>query len=596
MSQNDEVDPLTDVQNEVPEVEAPEVEFPEDVVEPENALPETSLDELPDALRGAAANANWSSLMPVQAKAIPYLLAKRDLLVQSRTGSGKTGAFLLPVLGHIDLSKKECQALILVPTRELAQQVKTEADTLFADTGVESAAIYGGVKYGPQIDALEKGVPLIIGTPGRTLDHLLRRTLTLDKLKMLIFDEADRMLSMGFYPDMRELQGYLPNAPYTACMFSATFPQNVLRLAGEFLNEHEFLSLSRDRVYVSDTEHGFCNVPSVKKDRALIRLLETINPPSAIIFCNTKAKVHYLSVVLQRFGYDADELSADLNQKDREKVLDRVRSGTLRFLIATDVAARGIDIPELSHVFQYEAPEDPESYIHRAGRTGRAGAAGVAITLIENFSERVKLDSIAKRYELELVEHPLPADEDVAAVVSERMTVLLESHLRTRDKLQSERMRRLLPLVQQLGESEEGQSLMALLLDDFYQLSLHGTPPQPIGQSAKSTSGGSRRGGRDKSRGARSGSGRSGSGRSGSDRSGSDRSGSGRSGSGRSRSDRSKSRNRRSESSGSASSQNRSSQSSSKEKPSSGSDSKGASKSKTKGKSKTRSYRSNRSS
>lgn len=464
----------------------------EDIVEPSNALPEITIDDLPVTLRKAASNAGWTKLMPVQAKAIPYVIAKRDLLIQSRTGSGKTGAFLLPILEHIVPHKKECQALILLPTRELAKQVKTEADTLYADSGVQSVAIYGGVKYGPQVDAIKNGAQLVIGTPGRILDHLLRRTLSFDKLKVLVFDEADRMLSMGFYPDMRELQRYLPKQPYTACMYSATFPSNVIRLAGEFLDKPEFLSLSRDRVYVSDTEHGFCNVPAVKKDRALIRLLEVMNPLSAIIFCNTKAKVHYLSVVLRRFGYDADELSADLNQADREKVLQRVRTGSLRFLIATDVAARGIDIPELSHVFQYEAPEDPESYIHRAGRTGRAGATGVAITLIEDFSERVKLDSIAKRYELELVEHLLPTDEDVAAQVSERVTVLLESHLRNRDKLQTERMQRFIPLVQSLGESEEGQALMAMLLDDFYQLSLHGTPPQPIGEPAARSDSGSR--------------------------------------------------------------------------------------------------------
>ena len=460
-----------------------------DVVEPDDALPEITFEELPDSLRQAATNAGWTKLMPVQAKAIPYVIAQRDILIQSRTGSGKTGAFLLPILERINPKKKECQALILVPTRELARQVATETDTLFADSGVQSIAIYGGVKYGPQIDAIENGAQLVIGTPGRILDHLLRRTLSLDTLQILVFDEADRMLSMGFYPDMRELQRYLPKRRFTACMYSATFPSNVMRLANEFLDEPEFLSLSRDRVYVSETDHISYEVPSLKKDRALIRLIEVINPTTAIIFCNTKAKVHYLSVVLQRFGYDADELSADLNQAAREKVLERIRSGTLRFLIATDVAARGIDIPELSHVFQYEVPEDPESYIHRAGRTGRAGASGTAITLIEDFSERVKMDTIAKRFELELIEATLPDDDDVAEQVSERVTVLLEAHLRNRDKLQTERMQRFIPLVQSLGESEEGQALMAMLLDDFYQLSLHGAPPQPIGAPSKRPSG-----------------------------------------------------------------------------------------------------------
>ena len=487
----------------------------EDVVEPDDALPEITFDELPERLKQAATNAGWTKLMPVQAKAIPYVVAQRDILIQSRTGSGKTGAFLLPILERINPKKKECQALILVPTRELARQVATETDKLFAGSDVQSIAIYGGVKYGPQIEAFENGAQLVIGTPGRILDHLLRRTLSLDTLQVLVFDEADRMLSMGFYPDMRELQRYLPKRRFTACMYSATFPSNVMRLANEFLNEPEFLSLSRDKVYVSETDHITYEVPSLKKDRALIRLIEVINPTNAIIFCNTKAKVHYLSVVLQRFGYDADELSADLNQNDREKVLERIRSGSLRFLIATDVAARGIDIPELSHVFQYEVPEDPESYIHRAGRTGRAGVSGTAITLIEDFSERVKMDTIAKRFELELIIATLPDDDDVAAQVSERLTVMLEAHLRNRDKLQTERMQRFIPLVQSLGETEEGQALMAMLLDDFYQLSLHGAPPQPIGAPSKRPSGSSQSGGRKNSGDSRSGNSRSGGNRSG---------------------------------------------------------------------------------
>lgn len=516
-----------------------EEEHPEDIVEPENAMPPMTLEELPALLKKAAANAGWKSLMPVQAKALPYMLAKRDLMVQSRTGSGKTGAFLLPILERIDTKLDAAQALILVPTRELAQQVAKEAAMLVSDTGLRSIAVYGGVSYGPQIDAFEKGAHLVIGTPGRILDHLLRRTLRLDNLKIMVFDEADRMLSMGFYPDMREVQRYLPNHRLNAYMFSATFPANVLRLAGEFLVEPDFLSLSKDRVHVSNAEHIYYMVPSVKKDRSLIRLIEIENPASAIIFCNTKVSVNYVTVVLQRFGYDADQISSDLNQKDREKVLARIKAGKLRFLVATDVAARGIDVHELSHVFQYEPPEDPESYIHRAGRTARAGATGKAVSLIENIGERLQLERIAQRYSIEMNEVELPTDEDVTGTVAERVITLLEAKLRDRDNLQTERMQRFIPVISEWASDEEGQRLLAMLLDDFYQQSLHmplvplDEPTETRTQKADRGRGGGRSDRRDSGRSGR----RSGSRRSDGDRdrgrSGGGRSGDGRSGGGR---------------------------------------------------------------
>lgn len=451
----------------------------EDLVEPEDALPEITLAELPAALQKAAAKAGWPKLMPVQAKAIPYMLAGRDLMVQSRTGSGKTGAFLLPILTRINPKKDVCQALVLVPTRELAQQVAKEAEILGSTTGVRSVAIYGGVKYGPQLDALKQGAHLVIGTPGRILDHLLRRNLRLDDLAVMVFDEADRMLSMGFYPDMRELQRYLPQRAFNAYMFSATFPSSVMRLAYEFLANPEYLSLSRDRVHVSTAEHLYYVTPVLKRDRSLIRLIEIENPASAFIFCNTKNAVHYVATVLQRFGYDADEISSDLNQQERDRVLNRVRQGELRFLVATDVAARGIDIPDLSHVFQYEPPEDPESYIHRAGRTARAGATGVVISLIENFAERIQLQGIAKRFGIDLVERTLPTEEDVTACVAERVSVLLEAKVRTRDNLKTERMKRFTPAIAEWADTEEGQALLAMLVDDFYQQSLHAPPLPP---------------------------------------------------------------------------------------------------------------------
>jgi ATP-dependent RNA helicase DeaD len=452
---------------------------------PKNPLTDTTLEDLPATLRDAAARAGWTSLVPVQARAIPYMLASRNMMVQARTGSGKTGAFLLPMLARLDPTRATCQALILVPTRELARQVWLEAEKLIGDAGLHTVAVYGGVGYAAQIEAIKKGAQIIVGTPGRVLDHLLKRALTLDHLKMLIFDEADRMLSMGFYPDMQEVKRYLPQRAMHTCMFSATFPDSVIRTAAEFIQSGEFLSLSSDHIHVTDTEHIFYIVDGMDKDRSLVRLIEIENPSSAIIFCNTKMRVNYVAVVLQRFGYDADQLSADLSQSEREKVLDRVRKGSLRFLVATDVAARGLDIPSLSHVIQYEPPEEMEAYIHRAGRTGRAGASGIAISLV-NKGERFTLEKIAKEYNIPMQERTIPSDEDVAVLVAERVTALLEARLRSRDRLATERSHRFEALARSLAESEDESSIITMLLDDFYQQSLHAPPVRPVGESAGS--------------------------------------------------------------------------------------------------------------
>ena len=467
----------------------------------QNPIPDITIEQLSVPLREATSRAGWNALMPVQARGIPYLLAGRNMMIQARTGSGKTGAFLLPLLERLDASRNVCQALILVPTRELAKQVGDDADILFKTTGLRCATVYGGVGYGPQAQALTNGAQVVVGTPGRVLDHLLKRTFSLEHLKILIFDEADRMLSMGFYPDMLQMRRYLPtNRALHTCMFSATFPLSVMRTAREFIREPEFINMSSDHIHVSEVEHVYYIVPGMDKDRSLVRLIEVENPASALIFCNTKVRVHYVAVVLQRFGYDVDELSADLSQSQRERVLERVRKGTLRFLVATDVAARGLDLPELSHVIQYEPPDEIENYIHRAGRTGRAGASGTAISLV-NSGERFALEKIAKTYEIPMRELPIPSDEDVAAVVAERLTALLEARLRERDKLQTERSHRFEPLARALAEAESELPLITMLLDDTYQQMQHAPvllpgeePAAPIQQRQKPTnSGGNRR-------------------------------------------------------------------------------------------------------
>lgn len=435
------------------------------------ALPETTLKQLSPRLQEACARMGWDQLMPVQSKTIPYQLAGHDLMVQARTGSGKTGAFVLPIIERIHLQEPNGQALALVPTRELAKQVAADARSLGGEE-LRVTEVYGGVSYNPQVEAFRQGAHLVVGTPGRVLDHLMRGNLKLTHIRTLIFDEADRMLSIGFYQDMRNVQRYLPRRPVQTLMFSATYPPLVMQLSEQFLTRPILLSLSSDQVYVAGVSHQFYEVPAMGKERSLMRIIEVENPDSAIIFCNTKAQVEFLTAVLKQFGYDADMLTSDLSQNKREEVLSRCRAGTLRFLVATDVAARGIDIHGLSHVFLMEPPEDKESYIHRAGRTGRAGASGAVITLAD-LVQKMELRRIAVQYKIDLVQRDLPTEADVSEAVTQRAVNVLENRLRHRDALRRERMERFLPLAGELAADENGRHILAMLLDDFYQAAVH---------------------------------------------------------------------------------------------------------------------------
>lgn len=451
------------------QAERAEAQTKSSFTEPDPPLPSASVETLPDTLREAVQSIGWNRLMPVQEKAIPYLLDGRDMIVQSRTGSGKTGGFLLPLFNLLDPDLKAAQALVLSPTRELARQIHEEFDKLRGDHPFSSVIIYGGVKYEPQIRALKNGAQVIIGTPGRILDHIQQGRMILDDLKMLVFDEADEMLSMGFYPDMLKLQRYIPNSRQT-CMFSATMPKRVRYLSQKFLSDPGFLSLSSGNVSVDAIEHRYYRVDRMAKDRVLVRLIEMENPESAIIFANTKRDVEYLGTFLQNYGYDADSISGDLSQKAREKVMKKIRDGRLRFLVATDVAARGIDITDLSHVIQYDIPQDHEYYVHRAGRTARAGKTGTAITLITIEEQRTLL-ALGQRYSIPMTQHDVPNEKDVEKRVTERLTVVLESSFRDKSNMEKERLQRFKGLAEDLAEQEP--ELLAMLLDELYHETLH---------------------------------------------------------------------------------------------------------------------------
>lgn len=444
--------------------------------EPEPALASVTAADLPEPLRRGLGAVGWTELMPVQQRAIPYILGKQDLIVQARTGTGKTGAFLLPMLALLDPEQQAAQALILGPTRELAKQILAEFDRLSAASGegarLEAVAVYGGVGYGSQIQAFKRGAQVVVGTPGRILDHLERGALRLDALRMLILDEADEMLSMGFYPAMRKLKRFLPRER-ASFMFSATMPYRVQRIGEEFLREPGFLSLSAGSVHVVGMDHRAYRVDPMAKDRVLARLIELENPDSALIFANTRRQVEYLAQFLRNFGYDAAEISSDLTQQAREKVMGQLRAGELRFLVATDVAARGIDISDLSHVFMFDVPQDREYYIHRAGRTARAGRTGVATVLVSPQDE-IPLREIAERYQIDFDWREVPTDEEVAGRVAERLVVLLEQRMREKSRLERERLQRFVPLARRLIEDGEPE-LLAMLLDERYHESLHAT-------------------------------------------------------------------------------------------------------------------------
>jgi ATP-dependent RNA helicase DeaD len=322
---------------------------------------------------------------PVQLAVFEPAVRGRNLVVQARTGTGKTAAFGLPILDQlVRRSQAQVQALILCPTRELALQVSRELEKIAQFRGTKISAIYGGAPMGKQVEELEGGAQIVVGTPGRVLDHLRRGTLDPSHVRIFVLDEADEMLSMGFARELNAIAETLPKERQ-GLFFSATIPPDIERLAIAHLKDPEFVTLSSDQVGALEIAHfAYILRPDAEgKRKKIVRVIEVENPESAIVFCNTKEETERLAEALKNQGFDADWLNGDLDQRERERVMQATREGKLRFLVATDVAARGIDISHLTHVINYDFPESAEAYVHRTGRTGRAGKTGTAISLVE---------------------------------------------------------------------------------------------------------------------------------------------------------------------------------------------------------------------
>ncbi|PYZ93076.1 RNA helicase [Salipaludibacillus keqinensis] len=347
---------------------------------------------------------------PIQEKIIPQILNKHDVIGQAQTGTGKTAAFGIPLLEHIT-NEKHVQSLILTPTRELAIQVAGELQKLSKFKNVKTLPVYGGQSIGQQIKSLTRGVEIVVGTPGRILDHLNRRTLKLQNVHTLILDEADEMLDMGFVEDIEKILQQV-NRNRQTMLFSATMPPAIRKLSNKYMNQPKHVTISKGEVTAPSINQVYYKVLEKNKLDSLCRVIDSETIDLGIIFCRTKKGVAELTEALQARGYMADGLHGDLTQSQRDMVMKKFRDSSVEFLIATDVAARGIDVQNVSHVINYDIPQDPESYVHRIGRTGRAGRDGMALTLVTP-REMKHLRSIEAEIKMTIPSRNLPSVEEV---------------------------------------------------------------------------------------------------------------------------------------------------------------------------------------
>lgn len=340
----------------------------------------TELDLKPEILK-AIKRAGFEEATPIQEKTIPLVLQGKDVIGQAQTGTGKTAAFGLPILQNIDKKEHFIQALVIEPTRELAIQTQEELFRLGRDEKARVQVVYGGADIRRQIHSLKQTPAILVGTPGRLLDHLKRKTIDLSHVKTIVLDEADEMLDMGFIQDIESILKYAANDHQTL-LFSATMPKPIMRISEKFMHDPEIVQIKGKELTANLIDQYFVRAKENEKFDILCRLIDVQNPELAVVFGRTKRRVDELTRGLQARGYNAAGIHGDLSQTRRMNVLKRFKSGKLDILVATDVAARGLDISGVSHVYNYDIPQDPDSYVHRIGRTGRAGKNGISVTFV----------------------------------------------------------------------------------------------------------------------------------------------------------------------------------------------------------------------
>ncbi len=388
--------------------------------------------EIIEPILKAIVEMGFEEASPIQATAIPTMLAGKDIVGQAQTGTGKTAAFGIPLLQSVDPKDKHLQAVVLCPTRELAIQVAEEIRKLAVFLhGIKVLPIYGGQEISKQIRSLKAGTQVVIGTPGRVMDHMRRKTVKFDQVKVIVLDEADEMLNMGFREDIETILKDIPEDRQTV-LFSATMPKPIMDIAKIYQKNAQIIRVVKKELTVPLIEQYYYEVKPKNKDEVLCRLIDMYNPKLSLIFCNTKRKVDELVTILQGRGYFAEGLHGDLKQQQRDRVMNSFRNGKTEILVATDVAARGIDVDDVEAVFNYDIPQDDEYYVHRIGRTGRAGRMGRAFTLVVG-KEVYKLKDIQKYCNTKITAQPIPSINDVTAVKAEKILEKINKIIETED-------------------------------------------------------------------------------------------------------------------------------------------------------------------
>ncbi|MFV0467241.1 MAG: DEAD/DEAH box helicase [Lachnospiraceae bacterium] len=391
------------------------------------------LDLMPELLRGVQ-KMGFEEATPIQTQAIPAVMTGQDIIGQAQTGTGKTAAFGIPVLQKVDTDTKRTQVIILSPTRELAIQVSEEIRELSHFMhGVKILPVYGGQDINKQIRSLKSGVQIIVGTPGRVMDHLRRKTIRCEEVHTIVLDEADEMLNMGFREDIETILEYIPGEHQTV-LFSATMPKPILDITKKFQKDAITIKVVKKELTVPNIEQFYYDVKRKDKVEVLSRLLDFYDPKVSIVFCNTKRGVDELTQELKDRGYFAEGLHGDMKQMQRDRVMSNFRKGKTEILIATDVAARGIDVDDVEAVFNYDLPQDDEYYVHRIGRTGRAGRSGKAFSFVKG-KEVYKLKDIMRYCKTKILAQPIPSSVDVAQIKAEKVfekitTIIEEEDLR----------------------------------------------------------------------------------------------------------------------------------------------------------------------